>query len=153
MNRTLYFNGGTATATLRQIIEGNTRDKRMKTAAGIVLKEDFLKAFEPQLEKTMLVDKVFLNPRMSVALLALWTFTNRTYVTVSVHVLYGVTFRDFISILRVEYAKSLMVECPKLHEDVIAVRCGFLYASQFIRKFREVTDATPAEWRRAFFNK
>lgn len=153
MNKELYFRKGAATAPLRQIIESYTEGKCMIGSVSVVLKQDFLMTFEKVLGKAMLDGMAFLNPRMSVPLLALRTFTNRTYVTASVHTLYGVPFRDFISILRVEYAKSFMVENPGLHENVVALKSGFLYASQFVRKFRELTGITPSEWYRRFFNK
>ena len=61
---------------------------------------------------------------------------------------YGVSFRDWITGLRIEYAKRLLVQYPKLTLADISERSGFLSPSHFIRIFKENAGCTPARWRK-----
>lgn len=74
--------------------------------------------------------------------------TNRTYLSEFINATYGVSFRDWITGLRIEYAKRLLVQYPKLTLADISERSGFLSPSHFIRIFKENAGCTPARWRK-----
>lgn len=63
--------------------------------------------------------------------------TNRTYLSEYINTTYGVSFRDWITGLRIDYAKRLLVQYPKLTLADISERSGFLSPSHFIRLFKE----------------
>jgi len=58
----------------------------------------------------------------------------------------GKTFRVWLSNLRIEEAKRLIIERPDFSNEAIAEACGItrIYLQN---KFKEVTNVTPNEWR------
>ena len=75
--------------------------------------------------------------------------TNRTYLSEYINTTYGVSFRDWITGLRIDYAKRLLVQYPKLTLADISERSGFLSPSHFIRIFKENAGCTPTRWRKS----
>ena len=74
--------------------------------------------------------------------------TNRTYLSEYIKTTYGTSFRDWITGLRIDYAKRLLVQYPRLTVADISERSGFLSPSHFIRLFKENTGCTPVKWRK-----
>ena len=74
--------------------------------------------------------------------------TNRTYLSEYINTTYGTSFRDWITGLRINYAKRLLTHNPKLTVADISERSGFLSPSHFIRLFKEKTGQTPVRWRK-----
>ena len=74
--------------------------------------------------------------------------TNRTYLSEYINTTYGTSFRDWITCLRIDYAKRLLTQNPKLTVADISERSGFLSPSHFIRLFKEKTGQTPVRWRK-----
>lgn len=91
-------------------------------------------------------DKAYLNPELSVDLVAAEIGTNRTYVSVFVNQQYNLTFRAFINDRRIKAAKTLLMNEPQCTLEEISSRCGFQSLSQFSRKFKEIVGSTPREW-------
>jgi len=54
----------------------------------------------------------------------------------------GMTFRDYVISLRVEYARKLLLD-PLNNVTLVAARCGFSSASYFARMFRRAVGCTP----------
>lgn len=75
--------------------------------------------------------------------------TNRTYLSEYIKTVHEMSFRDWITGLRIDYAKRMLVENPKLTVADISERSGFLSPSHFIRLFKENTGCTPTKWRRS----
>ena len=75
--------------------------------------------------------------------------TNRTYLSKYINATYDASFRDWITGLRIGYAKRLLVENPQLTIADISEKSGFQSPSHFIRLFKENTDCSPAKWRKA----
>lgn len=73
--------------------------------------------------------------------------TNRTYLSEYINSVYHMTFRDWISDMRVEYAKRLMRQNPQLKVSEISESSGFLSLSHFSRTFSEKEGCSPARWR------
>ena len=74
--------------------------------------------------------------------------TNRTYLSEYIKTTYGTSFRDWITGLRINYAKRLLTQYPKLTVTDISERSGFMSPSHFIRLFKEKTGCTPVRWRK-----
>lgn len=74
--------------------------------------------------------------------------TNRTYLSEYIKTTYDMTFRDWITGLRIDYAKRLLVENSRLTIADISERSGFQSPSHFIRLFKEKAGCTPAHWRK-----
>ena len=74
--------------------------------------------------------------------------TNRTYLSEYINSVYGKTFRDWITDLRIEYAKASMKQNPQLKIHEISETSGFLSMSHFSRTFSEKEGCSPARWRK-----
>ena len=74
--------------------------------------------------------------------------TNRTYLYRYIKSTYDMSFRDWITGLRIEYAKRLLVQYPRLTVADISEKSGFLSPSHFIRLFKENAGCTPVKWRK-----
>lgn len=89
----------------------------------------------------------FLNPSLTIEEIARVLNTNRTYVSKLVNLYYGMTFRDYVNMKRLEFSKQLMTDEPDASLDYIAAKSGFQSSTQFIRKFRETEGLTPTVWK------
>ena len=76
-------------------------------------------------------------------------YTNRTYLSAYIKTTYKMTFRKWIIGLRLEYAKNILKEHPKINIQKLAESSGFLSRSNFIKSFTEKEGCTPAKWKKA----
>lgn len=76
--------------------------------------------------------------RIGVSRQDLSTYLNRKH---------GCTFRIWLSNVRLEEAKRLVMEHEDYSNETIAQECGFSSASQLYRVFKAATGSTPREWR------
>ena len=74
--------------------------------------------------------------------------TNRTYLSAYIKTTYKMTFREWITGLRIEYAKRLLARYPRLTIADISEKSGFLSPSHFIRLFKENAGCTPVKWKK-----
>lgn len=88
------------------------------------------------------------TPGITLNELSLQLCTNRTYLSEHINRVYGMTFRDWISGLRIEYAKRLMTLNPQMKIQDVSESSGFLSLSHFSRTFSEKEGCSPARWRR-----
>ena len=95
----------------------------------------------------------FQNPSITIDEIATELNTNRTYVSKLVNIYYGMPFRDYLNKLRMDFAKQLMQDEPDASIEYIAAKSGFQSSTQFIRKFKEMENTTPAAWRTALLKK
>lgn len=75
--------------------------------------------------------------------------TNRTYLNAYIKEKYHVSFCEWITGLRLEYAKNMLKEHPEMNIQDIAESSGFLSRSYFIKSFTEKEGCTPAKWRKS----
>ena len=75
--------------------------------------------------------------------------TNRTYLSAYIKTTYKMTFREWITGLRLEYAKNILKEHPEINIQELAESSGFLSRSNFIKSFTEKEGCTPAKWKKA----
>lgn len=93
--------------------------------------------------------KGYLKQGITLNELALLLCTNRTYLSEYINSVYKVCFRDWISGMRIEYAKRLMEENPLQKMNEISDASGFTSISQFYRIFSQKEGCSPAKWRKA----
>ena len=75
--------------------------------------------------------------------------TNRTYLSAYIKTTYKMTFREWITSLRLEYAKNMLKEHPEINIQKLAESSGFLSRSNFIKSFTEKEGCTPGKWKKA----
>lgn len=75
--------------------------------------------------------------------------TNRTYLSAYIKTTYKMTFREWITGLRLEYEKNILKEHPEINIQKLAESSGFLSRSNFIKLFSEKEGCTPAKWKKA----
>ena len=76
-------------------------------------------------------------------------YTNRTYLSAYIKTTYKMTFREWITSLRLEYAKNILKQHPEINIQKLAESSGFLSRSNFIKLFSEKEGCTPAKWKKA----
>lgn len=79
-------------------------------------------------------------------------YTNRTYLSAYIKTTYKMTFREWITSLRLEYAKNILKEHPEINIQKLAESSGFLSQSNFIKLFSEKEGCTPAKWKNQIGN-
>ena len=90
----------------------------------------------------------YIRPGLTIKELSDVLHTNRTYLSGYIKTTYDMSFRDWITGLRINYAKRLLAQYPRLTVADISERSGFLSPSHFIRLFKENSGCTPAKWRK-----
>ena len=76
-------------------------------------------------------------------------YTNRTYLSAYIKTTYKMTFREWITGLRLEYAKNILKEHPEINIQKLAELSGFLSQSNFIKLFSEKEGCTPTKWKKS----
>lgn len=74
--------------------------------------------------------------------------TNRTYLSRYINNTYKTNFRNWITDLRIEYAKQRMTNNPEQKLAEIADASGFMSLSHFMRTFKEKEGCSPAKWKK-----
>lgn len=91
----------------------------------------------------------YTRPGLTITDVANDLLTNRTYLSSYINTTYDTTFREWITRLRIEYAKRLLLGSPELTVQDVSERSGFQSTSHFIRIFKERTACPPAKWRKS----
>lgn len=72
--------------------------------------------------------------------------TNRTYLSSYIRTTFGVSFREWITGLRLEYAKRMLAEHPEYTIAAVSESSGFVSLSYFTKIFRDKEGQTPGKW-------
>lgn len=91
----------------------------------------------------------YVQPGLTIKELSEILHTNRTYLSAYIKTTYKMTFREWITGLRLEYAKNILKEHPEINIQKLAESSGFLSHSNFIKSFTEKEGCTPAKWKKA----
>jgi len=94
-----------------------------------------------------LADKIFLEQGINIEKVALQLNTNRTYLSDYVNNILNKTFKEWISELRLDEAKNLLLKHPELSISDISEMAGFSDKSNFGRLFIKQMGMTPKVWR------
>lgn len=90
----------------------------------------------------------FTRPGLTIEELARMLGTNRTYLAGHIKSVYGLSFRDYITGLRLEYAKKMLLQHSELTISQVSEASGFLSLSYFTRIFTQRESCSPARWRK-----
>lgn len=93
-------------------------------------------------------DKVYLNNNLRIEDLANILSSNRTYIARAFRIKFKGTFTEVMNRYRIEHAKALMLEDPRMRMDEVASRSGFSSSSFYARVFKAAENLTPTQWRR-----
>lgn len=96
---------------------------------------------------------LYTNAGLTIQDLAAAVNSNRTYVSNAINRTYGISFSQYVSRQRVEYAKMLLRD-PRYKTDKAAVSdaislSGFASDQTFYRVFKDLTGQTPLQYRKA----
>lgn len=72
---------------------------------------------------------------------------NRSYASSVFNIVFGTTMKSYLTKLRLESAKTLLLSEEQLKIENVAQLCGFSTTNYFIRVFRKNYDCTPGEFR------
>jgi len=100
-----------------------------------------------QLKKQILEDKYYLADGVNIQEMAQYLKIGRTTLSTFINNNEGMNFNLWINKLRVEEAKSLLIECPNYSLAQIAELVGYSEASNFSRQFKQITTESPSVWR------
>lgn len=92
------------------------------------------------------VERVYLDPNLSIQTLAQQLSSNRTTLSQAIAQAYGVNFRQVVAQYRIEAAKNYMLAHPDAKQGEVAIECGFLNAPAFNQKFKEMVGESPRVW-------
>ena len=91
----------------------------------------------------------YLRPGLTIIDLAEELHTNRTYLSGYIKSTSNVTFRDWITDMRLDYAKRRMIAHPELTIAEISEVAGFASPSHFTRIFKAREGLSPSNWRKS----
>lgn len=94
-------------------------------------------------------DEGYLRPGLTIKELADTLHTNRTYLSGYINTSLNTTFRDWITRLRIDYAKQRMTSHPEQKIAEIAEASGFMSQSHFMKTFKDKEGCSPAKWKKA----
>lgn len=97
--------------------------------------------------KQWTADKMYTNINITLDSLAAELNTNRTYLSRHINCHMGCNFKTWISSLRIEDAKSLLIENSELPAPSIGELVGISDKSSFHRQFLNITGLTPRDYR------
>lgn len=89
----------------------------------------------------------YITPGLTIKDLADKLGTNRTYLSGYINSTFGISFRNWITNLRLEYSKKLMMEYPEKKLPEISEMSGFMSLSNYMKNFSDKEGCTPAKWR------
>lgn len=90
----------------------------------------------------------YIQPRLTIKELADILLTNRTYLSYYIDTVLHTTYREWITGLRMQYAKQQMALLPEKKLTTISEEAGFLSPSHFMKAFKEREGCSPAKWRK-----
>lgn len=93
-------------------------------------------------------DKKFTHPGITLETLSLELGTNYTYLSRYINTVKNQNFKQWISTLRIEEAKRLLVEYPEKTIQLIGEEVGISSKGSFFRQFLQIEGITPGEFRK-----
>lgn len=91
-------------------------------------------------------DRPFLNPDLTISLLAKMAITNRTHLSAAINRMTGNNFSMWLAEYRVNYAVYLMNDTGMSNMDILYEQAGFSSRTTFYRQFKQITGLTPKQF-------
>jgi len=99
------------------------------------------------LNRVMREEKLYLNPSLSLALLARKVGNLQTTVSQAINENLNKSFNLYINEFRIQHAQDLLINESHLNMELVAERSGFNSNSTFFSAFKKITGQTPASYR------
>lgn len=137
------------------LLENTTQEEIDKYSGEGVGQTDYhqedVPSYQVAIEKNLkqwLSGNGFTSPGLTLEDLALSIGTNRTYLSTYINSTFGMSFREWIAGLRIEYAKKMLLADPKMTVAEVSEATGFLSQSYFIRLFTDKESLSPSKWKK-----
>lgn len=121
------------------LMRDEAKDEKPEPDNSYPFEDNFKKAFEE--------DRVFLNPRLNIAELAIRVGTNRSYMSAYLNQQLHTTFYEYVNQWRVKRAKELLASSD-LPLEQVAHDSGFNSLSSFRRYFTNAVGMTLSRYRK-----
>jgi len=95
-------------------------------------------------------EKPYLKPNLTVNEVALYLYSNKTYISRVINDSFNLNFNQFVNKFRIEEAKRLYKENTSLSINKLCVSSGFGSIATFTISFRLFAGLSPAEWCKEF---
>lgn len=117
------------------------------TVTGLTSYQDMLHTNSDTSIEQWIAEKHFLKSGITMDDLAKFLGTNRTYISSYFNTEKGITFRQWINILRIEEAKLIITDDSKITMTELASRLGYADTSTFFRQFKAKEGVQPSVWK------
>ena len=97
-------------------------------------------------------NKGFRTKSITIEQLTVEIGTNRTYLSSYINSTFSCSFREWITKLRIDDAKKIMLDDPTIKITKVSEAVGFLTDSHFVRQFSTRENISPAKWREREFS-
>lgn len=101
------------------------------------------------LNLAMREQQLYLNPNLSLALLAKKVGNLQTTVSQAINEHLGKSFNLYVNEFRIQHAQQLLIGESRINMELVAERSGFNSTSTFFAAFKKITGLTPASYRAA----
>ena len=101
------------------------------------------------LDLVMREQQLYLNPNLSLALLAKKVGHLQTTVSQAINDKLGKSFNLYINEFRIQHAQDVLMSESRMNMDLVAERSGFNSTSTFFAAFKKISGQTPASYRAA----
>lgn len=130
---------------IENVVENRDRDNGQTISSTTRISKQQEEMLKSNIQK-WIDDKEFTKGGLTIEDIARQTASNRTYVSHFVNTHYGMSFREWINYLRLQYAKDIMLKSPDKSVADIALESGYLSTSYFSRIFKETEGLVPGRW-------
>jgi AraC-like DNA-binding protein len=125
----------------------NMEEKRKYQSSKLTGKDSA--ALMESLDKLMREQQLYLNPILTLAVLAKKLGNLQTTISQVINENAGKSFNLYINEFRIQHAKDLLIADGHLTMELVAERSGFNSNSTFFAAFKKITGQTPASYRSA----
>lgn len=115
-----------------------------KSAADV--DDDFYRNLYYRVLLVMEKERPFLNPDLTISLLAKMAITNRTHLSAAINRMTGSNFSTWLAEYRVNYVIYLMNDTGMNNMDTLYEQAGFSSRTTFYRQFKQITGLTPKQF-------
>lgn len=130
---------------IENVVENRDRDNGQTISSTTRISKQQEEMLKSNIQK-WIDDKEFTKGGLTIEDIARQTASNRTYVSHFVNTHYGMSFREWINYLRLQYAKDIMLKSPDKSVADIALESGYLSTSYFSRIFKETEGLAHGRW-------
>ena len=109
--------------------------------------ELFDESFGVEFENFMLEKKMFLRNELTLGIVSEHLGVSKDVLCVFMDSTYGMSFSNYVNMLRVEYAEQYILDHDDATQKEIALACGYSSASAFNSAFSKLTGVTPKIWK------